>query len=406
MFQHQVCVGLNLSRVVIGSDSSLPVEGTSVAGVASHAVSLEGDQLEAACEMLRKYVKLLCKTAGETELLPLRAINHSIPLIDEGKVYLWRPSRCPEALLSQWIEKWDVYLRTGHWEITKASNMIPMLLIVKPQKPGEPALLRTVFDLRAQNENTYKMTLPLPDPEGILRRAARHRFRSMMDGKDAYEQIHVDPAHVQCTAVTTPDGNMICHVTQQGDCNAPAMYQALMNHIFSPYLGKLMDVYLDNVIIYSDALEDHIKHVKLVIDVLTREKLYLSEKKLHFLCLELQILGRIVSDEGIWMDPYKVDCVLNWKTPTNRDLLCGFLGSMGYLGDDIPNVRIPMGIIHGLIGDTVPFRWGFTEQRAFEDVKTLVQVARNHHRVPLDYADNAHSLNGYRQLCNRCRWCH
>ena len=150
-----------------------------------------------------------------------------------------------------------------------------------------------------------------------------------------------------------------------------------------------MDVYLDDVIIYSDTLEDHIKHVKLVIDVLTCEKLYLSEKKLHFLCPELQILGQIISDEGIQMDPYKVNCILNWKTPTNRDLLHLFLVSMGYLGDDIPNVRIPMGILHGLTGDTVPFRWGFTEQHTFKDVKTLVQVAQNHHRVPLDYADNA-----------------
>jgi len=211
----------------------------------------------------------------------------------------------------------------------------------------------------------------------------------MMDGKDAYEQIRVDPAHVQRTAVTTPDGSMICHVIQQGDCNAPATYQALMNHIFSPYLGQFMDVYLDDVIIYSATLEDHIKHVRLVIDVLTCEKLYLSEKKLHFLCSELQILRRIVSDDGICMDPYKVDCVLNWKTPTNRDLLRGFLGSVGYLGDYIPNIRIPMGILHGLTGDTVPFRWGFTEQRAFEDVEVLVQAACNHHRVPLDYVENA-----------------
>ena len=264
-----------------------------------------------------------------------------------------------------------------------------MLLIVKPRKPGEPALLRTVFDLRERNENTYKMTSPLPDPEGILRRATRRRFCSMMDGKDAYEQIRIEPAHVQRTAVTTPDGNMICHVIQQGDCNAPATYQALMNQIFSPYLGRFMDVYLDDIIIYSDTLEDHVKHVKTVIDVLTREKLYLSEKKLHFLCSELQILGRIVTDEGIRMDPYKVDSVLNWKTPTNRDLLRGFLGSVGYLGDDIPNVRIPMGVLHALTGDTVPFRWGFTEQRAFDDVKALVQAARDHHRVPLNYGASA-----------------
>jgi hypothetical protein len=89
------------------------------------------------------------------------------------------------------------------------------------------------------------------------------------------------------------------------------------------------------------------------------------------------------------MDPDKVDNVLSWKTPTNRDLLRGFLGSVGYLADDIPSVRIPMAVLHGLTGDAMSFRWGFTEQRAFEDVKTLVQAAREHHRVPLNYDKSA-----------------
>jgi hypothetical protein len=388
-FQHQVCVGFNPARVVIGSDISLPLTGPSVTEIASRAVALQEDEVTAARNFLKAYAEPLCKTASETELPPLRVINHTIPLKDKDKVYQWRPSRCPEALRSQWVEKKNAYLKTGRWEVTNASNTIPMLLIIKPRKPGDPPLLRTVFDLRARNENTHKMTSPLPDPEGILRRAARHRFRSMMDGKDAYEQIRIEPAHVDRTAVTTPDGNMICHVIQQGDCNAPATYQALMNHIFSPYIGKFMDVYLDDIIVYSNTIKEHVKHVKTIIDVLIREKLYLSAKKLHFLCSELQILGRIVTDEGIRMDPYKVDCVLNWKTPTNRDLLQGFLGSVGYLAEDIPNIRIPMGVLHKLTGDAVPFRWGYTEQRAFEDVKMLVQSARDHHRVPIDYAPNA-----------------
>ena len=89
------------------------------------------------------------------------------------------------------------------------------------------------------------------------------------------------------------------------------------------------------------------------------------------------------------MDPDKVDNVLSWKTPTNRDLLRGFLGSVGYLADDIPSVRIPMAVLHGLTGDAVSFRWGFTEQQAFEDVKTLVQAAREHHRVPINYDKSA-----------------
>lgn len=59
------------------------------------------------------------------------------------------------------------------------------------------------------------------------------------------------------------------------------------------------------------------------------------------------------------MDPDKVDSVLNWKIPMNWDLLRGFIGSVGYLADDIPNVQISMGVLSSITGDMVPFRWGF-----------------------------------------------
>lgn len=64
----------------------------------------------------------------------------------------------------------------------------------------------------------------------------------------------------------------------------------------------------------------------------------------------MKILGRIIDDDGIRMDPDKVDSVLNWKVPTNKELLRGFLGSVGYLADDIATVRIPMGILTSLTG--------------------------------------------------------
>ena len=267
--------------------------------------------------------------------------------------------------------------------------MVPMLLIPKPRKGDLPAELRTVFDLRERNKNTYKLTSPLPDMDGMLRRTASKKYRSSVDMKSAYEQIRIDPKHVNRSTVTTPDGNMVSEVIQIGDCNAPATYQALMNHLFSAYIGRFMDIYLDDIVIYSDTLAEHLRHVKLVLDILKREKLYLSKSKLHFIAPELKILGPVIDDDGIRMDADKVDAVVNWKVPTNRDLLRGFIGSVGYLADDVPGVRIPMGILTALTGDTVPFRWTFTEQRAFEDVKNLVQSARDHHRVPLSYAKGA-----------------
>ena len=176
-----------------------------------------------------------------------------------------------------------------------------------------------VVDLWECNKNTHKATLPLQDMEGMLRQTASKLFHTSLDLKNAYEQIRIKPEHVERSAVTMPDGIMLSLVIQQGDCNAPATYQALMNHLFSSYIGCFMDIYLDYIMIYSDTLGEHVKHVKLVLDILHREKLYLSWSKLHFIAPELKLLGQIIYNEGIRMDSEKVDSVMKWKVPMNRD---------------------------------------------------------------------------------------
>ena len=336
MHQHQICLGFNPAQVVIGSDDSQPLKMGNDTKLMAHSLSPEENHLEDAREELHRYAEPLCREIAETDLPPLRDINHTIPLIDENMVYPWRPSRCPKAFRAQWAEKRNAYIKSGRWKITSAGNTVPMLLIPKPGT--NPPELRTVVDLHKRNKNTRKLTSPLPDMEGMLRRTASKQFRTALDLKNAYEQIRIIPEHVIRSSVTTPDGNMVSQVAQQGDCDAPATYQALMNHLFSAYIGRFMDVYLDDIVIYSDCLEDHIKHVKLIIDILRREKLYLSRSKLRFLVPELKLLGRVIDKDGIQMDAEKVDSVLKWKVPTNRDLLRGFIGSVGYLADDIPDI--------------------------------------------------------------------
>lgn len=79
----------------------------------------------------------------------------------------------------------------------------------------------------------------------------------------------------------------------------------------------------------------------------------------------------MVDNEGIQMDLDKVDALIRWKTPTNRDLLRAFLGAAGYLVDDINHVRVPMGVLHTLTSEGVPFCWTNMYQRAFKEVKNL-----------------------------------
>lgn len=235
--------------------------------------------------------------------------------------------------------------------------------------------------------------------ESILRRVAKAKYRSIVDGKDAYEQIRIEPKDVQYSAMATPDGPMLSRVMQQGDCNAVATFQTIMTNLFSPWLGKWVDVYLDDIVIYSSTLEEHVQHCKTVIDILKCEKFYLNRDKLQLCCKDMQILGRVVDDQGIRMDPEKVDALVRWKTPTNRELLRGFLGAASYLADDIAKVRVPMGILFSLTSDKVPFRWDFTHQRAFEDVKRLASACRDHHRAPLQYGPDAPPINVVTDAC-------
>lgn len=216
LYQHQVCFGFNPARVLIGSDIVLPIKTGADTKMMVNALSLDEGKVEAAREELRRYAEPLCRDVSETELPPFRVINHTIPLIDEKKTYPWRPSRCPEAFRAQWAEKRDAYLKSGRWKITSAGNTVPMLLIPKPKKDGAAPELRTVFDLRERNKNTYKLTSPLPDMEGMLRRASKHKFRTALDLKSAYEQIRIVPEHVERSTVTTPDGNMVSQVIPAG----------------------------------------------------------------------------------------------------------------------------------------------------------------------------------------------
>ncbi|KAJ3554430.1 hypothetical protein NP233_g12425 [Leucocoprinus birnbaumii] len=392
MVQHSVVIGFNPSLVTVRNDEAGPIRCDQAYQLTANVMGLSEIEVTTLREELSEYAKSICKEAIETPLPPLRAINHVIPLIDESKVYSWRPSKCPEALKPLWRAKREDYVRTGRWEFRSGTNSVPMIMLRKPTKDGT-IRLRTVLDTRQRNQNTRKLASPLPDIDTILRNVSSHKYRSLLDGKDAYEQIRVAPEDVHKTLFTTPDGTMISHVMQIGDCNAGATYQSLMNHIFAPYIGVFMDVYLDDIVVYSDTAADHVKHVKIVIDTLRENHFFLSEHKLQFFKDELNILGHVIDDQGIRMDPAKVDKVANWKVPTNKGLLASFIGAVGYLANGCEGIRIPMALLSKRASSTAVWKWTPTEQRAFDEVREIVQKWRDLRRVALNYGPSAPKVN-------------
>ncbi len=392
MAEHSVVIGFNPSLVTIRSDAPLSINQDQMWSLSASSVEFGGRDSDSLRRELSEYAQDICKEAIETPLPPLRAINHVIPLIDESMMYAWRPSKCPEALKPLWRAKRDDYLRTGRWEFHSGTNSVPMLMLRKATKDGL-LRLRTVIDTRQRDKNTRKLASPLPDIDTILRNVASHKFRSLIDRKDAYEQIRVEPEDVRKTLFTAPGGTMISHVMQIGDCNAGATYQSLMNHIFGPFIGVFMDVYLDDIVIYSDTVEEHVKHVKTVIDTLREHKFYLSAHKLQFFTEALVILGHVIDGDGIRMDPAKVDKVRNWKIPTNKSLLTSFVGAVGYLASGCEGIRVPMALLSKRAAAGSSWQWTPSEQRAFDEVKDIVEKWRDLRRVPLSYETGAQKVN-------------
>ncbi|KAG2063097.1 hypothetical protein BDR04DRAFT_1039164, partial [Suillus decipiens] len=93
------------------------------------------------------------------------------------------PDCCPEPLRPPWANKRQLYLASGRWQVTSAGNTVPMSFI---SKPGSDKL-RNVVDLRERNKKIRKLISPLPDMEGIVRQAAGKKFKSVLDGQDAYQ---------------------------------------------------------------------------------------------------------------------------------------------------------------------------------------------------------------------------
>ena len=120
--------------------------------------------------------------------------------------------------------------------------------------PKKNSTLRTVFDLRQQNKNTWKDVTPFPDQDAICHDIARAKFRSKLDMTEAYEQTCIRPEDVRKMTFSTIFGTFQSQVMQMGDCNAPSTFQWLMTAIFRDFLGRFVHIYLDDIFIYSQSI--------------------------------------------------------------------------------------------------------------------------------------------------------
>ena len=297
-------------------------------------------------------------------LPPWRVVNHRIPLIDENKQYRYRLSRCPEAVREELLAKIKKYTESLWWQMTTTTQAAPLLCVAK--KNGK---LRTVVDARQRNDNTVKDVTPLPDQDTIRMDVARARYRSKIDLSDAYEQVRIELEDVWKTAFSTPYGTFISLVMQQGDCNAPATFQRLMTTIFRDFIGRFVHIYLDDIFVYSDSIEDHERHLRIVFDKLREVKLYLSKAKCDLYSKRMDCLGHIIDDRGLHADADKMERIRSWRPPRSYHEVQRFLGLVNYLAPFMPDVTGYTTPLSDMEHNDRPFVWRPLHQTCFERIK-------------------------------------
>ncbi|GJV04177.1 putative reverse transcriptase domain-containing protein [Tanacetum coccineum] len=151
--------------------------------------------------------------------------------------------------------------------------------------------------------------------------------------------------------------------------NAPVVFMDLMNRVCKPYLDKFVIVFIDDILIYSKSKEEHEVHLRLMLGLLKKEKLYTNFSKCEFWLQEVHFLGHVVNQNGIHVDPSKIEAVKNWKDHTTPSEIRSFLGLAGYYRRFIANFSKIAKPLTSLTQKNKKYEWHVEQEEAFHTLK-------------------------------------
>ncbi len=294
------------------------------------------------------------------------SVTHKIDTGENAPAYT--PKR-PYARATQQIIQQNVEEMLLNQIIRPSTSPYSSPPLIVPKKNGEQ---RFCVDYRKLNAITKKNKYPLPRIEDTKDYLHGAKFFSTIDLYSGYWQIEIAEVDKHKTAFTTDDGHFEFNRMPFGLTNAPATFQTLMNDILQPIRKKFALVYLDDVIIFSKTIDDHIEHLEVVFDLLRQEGLKIKLEKCTFLQKEVEYLGYIITDSGLKPDPKKQEAINKYPVPRNVDQVRSFLGLAGYYRKFVKNYAEKAHSLTKLTSKDVEWTWGPDQQEAFQRLKNCL----------------------------------
>ncbi|MGL4632137.1 MAG: reverse transcriptase family protein, partial [Leadbetterella sp.] len=280
--------------------------------------------------------------------------------------------RIPVHWETQIKEEIDKNLKLG---IIRESNSPWSSRLVPISKPD--GSLRLCIDYRTLNNLTTKDNCPLPRIDEITDSLAKASIYSTLDATSGFYQIAIEEADIPKTAFTYKNGLYEFVRMPFGLCNAPGTFQRAMDTIFRKDLHKYVIPYLDDIIIFSNSIEEHKIHLDSVLKGIQAAGLILNKKKCKFFKEEVKILGSIVSKGKVKPDPNKISAIRGYTRPSNIKELRSFLGLCNYSRQFVRNyASIALPLFQILKNETKrsikQILWNEERDHAFQKLKSSI----------------------------------
>lgn len=289
------------------------------------AIDLSGllpEECNAARSLLLNHASVF--SSNDHDLGCTNLISHDIPLLDDVPIRQ-RHRRIPPSEYEMVKDHINQLLQAQVIRESSSPYASPIVLVRK--KDGS---LRLCVDYRKLNSITRKDAFPLPRIEESLDSLTGACMFSTLDLASGYNQVPVSEVDRPKTAFCTPFGLFEWNRMPFGLCNAPSTFQRLMQRIFGSEQGQSLLLYLDDIIVFSSSLSQHLERLGAVLGRLHSEGLKVRLNKCSFFQHKVHYLGHVISDKGVATDPGKVAAVADWPLPTTASELRSFLGFVSY----------------------------------------------------------------------------
>ncbi|XP_020081405.1 uncharacterized protein LOC109705053 [Ananas comosus] len=315
--------------------------------------------------LLMEYKDCFAWTYKEMPGLDPSVAVHKLAISPDVAPVKQAPRRTRVDLEEQIITETKKLIEAGFIREEKYADWITSIVPVK-KKNGQ---IRICVDFRDLNKACPKDDFPLPVTELMIDNTSSYEMFSFMDGSSGYNQIKMAPEDEKHTAFRTPIGIYCYKVMPFGLKNAGATYQRAMTIIFDDLLHKVVECYVDDLVVKTVNKANHFEDLRTVFTRLKKYNLKMNPLKCAFGVYSGKFLGFIVRHRGIEIDPAKIKAIMELPPPKNLKQLRSFQGRLAYIRRFISNLSGRIKPFSKLVKKDAPFIWDDDCQTAFDDIK-------------------------------------